>query len=81
MLVVSVRTTLLGNHCCSDIRIVNDILKGYGNGGSKQHAKEAAARQAYYSMGWAPREFFVFCFFFVQLSLRSCGMFKMLHKR
>ncbi|KIM88548.1 hypothetical protein PILCRDRAFT_2775 [Piloderma croceum F 1598] len=34
--------------------IVNDILKGQGDGVSKQLAKEAAARQAYYAMGWAP---------------------------
>ncbi|GBE77744.1 hypothetical protein BKA93DRAFT_757759 [Sparassis latifolia] len=35
--------------------IVNGIEKGQGNGPSKQLAKEEAARQAYYAMGWAPR--------------------------
>lgn len=30
--------------------------KGVGTGSSKQLAKEEAARQAYYAMGWAPRE-------------------------
>ena len=34
---------------------VNGISKGEGNGASKQLAKEEAARQAYYAMGWAPR--------------------------
>jgi len=34
--------------------IVNDILKGTGNAVNKQLAKEEAARQAYYAMGWAP---------------------------
>jgi hypothetical protein len=33
---------------------VNDIEKGAGSGSSKQVAKEEAARQAYYAMGWAP---------------------------
>ncbi|KIK07467.1 hypothetical protein K443DRAFT_673381 [Laccaria amethystina LaAM-08-1] len=32
--------------------VVNGILKGVGTGGSKQVAKEEAARQAYYAMGW-----------------------------
>ncbi|EKM84207.1 hypothetical protein AGABI1DRAFT_110768 [Agaricus bisporus var. burnettii JB137-S8] len=32
--------------------IVNNIPKGTGKGSSKQIAKEEAARQAYYSMGW-----------------------------
>ncbi|KAF9270035.1 hypothetical protein L218DRAFT_952228 [Marasmius fiardii PR-910] len=32
--------------------IVNGIPKGMGTGGTKQVAKEEAARQAYYSMGW-----------------------------
>ncbi|KAH9486581.1 hypothetical protein JR316_0000646 [Psilocybe cubensis] len=32
--------------------IVNGIFKGEGTGGSKQLAKEDAARKAYYSMGW-----------------------------
>lgn len=36
---------------------MNDILKGQGDGASKQLAKEAAARRAYYAMGWAPSEF------------------------
>ncbi|KZT02407.1 ribonuclease III [Laetiporus sulphureus 93-53] len=36
--------------------VVNGIPKGEGSGASKQLAKEEAARQAYYSMGWAPRE-------------------------
>lgn len=31
---------------------VNGIRKGEGKGSSKQIAKEEAARQAYYSMGW-----------------------------
>ncbi|KAH8099376.1 ribonuclease III domain-containing protein [Cristinia sonorae] len=35
--------------------IVNGIEKGQGHGASKQLAKEEAARQAYYAMGWAPR--------------------------
>ncbi|OCH94710.1 hypothetical protein OBBRIDRAFT_722201 [Obba rivulosa] len=35
--------------------IVNGIEKGTGTGASKQLAKEEAARQAYYAMGWAPR--------------------------
>lgn len=32
---------------------VNGIRKGEGKGSSKQIAKEEAARQAYYSMGWS----------------------------
>lgn len=32
--------------------LVNGILKGVGTGASKQIAKEEAARQAYYAMGW-----------------------------
>lgn len=32
----------------------NDILKGIGDGQTKQIAKEQAARQAYFAMGWAP---------------------------
>ncbi|KDR85371.1 hypothetical protein GALMADRAFT_53029 [Galerina marginata CBS 339.88] len=32
--------------------IVNGICKGEGTGGTKQTAKEEAARKAYYSMGW-----------------------------
>jgi len=32
--------------------IVNGICKGEGTGGTKQAAKEEAARKAYYSMGW-----------------------------
>ncbi|KAF5384825.1 hypothetical protein D9615_001373 [Tricholomella constricta] len=32
--------------------IVNGIQKGVGTGSSKQIAKEEAARQAYYAMGW-----------------------------
>ena len=35
------------------IIVVNGVLKGEGQGSSKQIAKEAAARQAYYAMGWA----------------------------
>jgi len=35
--------------------VVNGIPKGEGTGASKQLAKEEAARQAYYAMGWAPR--------------------------
>jgi len=35
--------------------VVNGIEKGQGTGASKQLAKEEAARQAYYAMGWAPR--------------------------
>ena len=31
--------------------------KGVGTGPSKQLAKEEAARQAYFAMGWAPRTF------------------------
>jgi len=31
---------------------VNGIAKGTGQGGSKQIAKEGAAREAYYAMGW-----------------------------
>lgn len=31
---------------------VNNIPKGEGTGSSKQNAKEEAARQAYYAMGW-----------------------------
>ncbi|KAH9942924.1 ribonuclease III domain-containing protein [Amylocystis lapponica] len=34
--------------------VVNGIEKGTGTGASKQLAKEEAARQAYYAMGWAP---------------------------
>lgn len=36
--------------------LVNGILKGIGTGNSKQLAKEEAARQAFYAMGWAPRK-------------------------
>jgi len=32
--------------------VVNGIVKGYGRGNSKQVAKEDAARQAFYAMGW-----------------------------
>ncbi|GJE85783.1 ribonuclease 3 [Phanerochaete sordida] len=35
--------------------VVNGIERGTGSGASKQLAKEEAARQAYYAMGWAPR--------------------------
>jgi dsRNA-specific ribonuclease len=35
---------------------VNGIRMGQGVSGSKQRAKERAARQAYHAMGWAPRE-------------------------
>lgn len=35
-------------HCSA----VNGIQKGVGSGSSKQVAKEEAARQAYYAMGW-----------------------------
>ncbi|TCD65654.1 hypothetical protein EIP91_002327 [Steccherinum ochraceum] len=35
--------------------VVNGIEKGQGHGASKQLAKEEAAKQAYYAMGWAPR--------------------------
>ncbi|PCH33926.1 hypothetical protein WOLCODRAFT_22338 [Wolfiporia cocos MD-104 SS10] len=34
--------------------VVNGIPKGEGSGASKQLAKEDAARQAFYAMGWAP---------------------------
>ncbi|KZP31163.1 hypothetical protein FIBSPDRAFT_43213 [Athelia psychrophila] len=34
--------------------LANDILKGIGDGQTKQIAKEQAARQAYFAMGWAP---------------------------
>ncbi|TFK77266.1 hypothetical protein BDN72DRAFT_830435 [Pluteus cervinus] len=33
--------------------VVNGILKGVGHGSSKQIAKEEAARQAFYAMGWS----------------------------
>ena len=32
---------------------VNNIEKGQGNGPSKQLAKEEAAKQAFYAMGWS----------------------------
>lgn len=35
---------------------VNDILKGHGEGTSKQVAKEAAAEVAYHTMGWAANQ-------------------------
>ncbi|CAL1695090.1 unnamed protein product [Somion occarium] len=35
--------------------VVNGMEKGMGSGPSKQLAKEEAARQAYFAMGWAPR--------------------------
>ncbi|KAI0079639.1 hypothetical protein K474DRAFT_1591679 [Panus rudis PR-1116 ss-1] len=35
--------------------VVNNTEKGIGHGPSKQLAKEEAARQAYFAMGWAPR--------------------------
>ncbi|KAI0801049.1 hypothetical protein C8Q74DRAFT_1214781 [Fomes fomentarius] len=34
--------------------LVNGLEKGVGTGPSKQLAKEEAARQAYFAMGWAP---------------------------
>ncbi|KAL7278566.1 hypothetical protein ACG7TL_007565 [Trametes sanguinea] len=34
---------------------INGLEKGIGTAASKQLAKEAAARQAYHVMGWAPR--------------------------
>jgi hypothetical protein len=36
--------------------LVNGIVKGQGQGSSKQLAKEEAAKLAYYAMGWAPRK-------------------------
>ncbi|KZT30884.1 hypothetical protein NEOLEDRAFT_43340 [Neolentinus lepideus HHB14362 ss-1] len=42
-----------GNWCVKCL--VDGIEKGQGNGASKQLAKEEAAKQAYYNMGWAPR--------------------------
>jgi dsRNA-specific ribonuclease len=37
---------------------VNGVVKGHGQGSSKQAAKEEAAKQAYYQMGWGTsREF------------------------
>jgi len=38
------------------MRVVNGIEKGKGYSDTKQQAKEQAARQAYYEMGWAPRK-------------------------
>lgn len=38
---------------------VNGIEKGAGSGASKQLAKEEAAKQAWYAMGWAARKFSV----------------------
>jgi len=35
--------------------VVNGMEKGIGSGPSKQLAKEEAAKQAYFAMGWAPR--------------------------
>ncbi|THH02603.1 hypothetical protein EW026_g283 [Hermanssonia centrifuga] len=35
--------------------VVNGMEKGQGAGASKQLAKEDAAKQAYFAMGWAPR--------------------------
>jgi hypothetical protein len=35
--------------------VVDGIEKGKGSSDTKQQAKEQAARQAYYEMGWAPR--------------------------
>ncbi|KAJ3554645.1 hypothetical protein NM688_g2999 [Phlebia brevispora] len=35
--------------------VVNGMEKGIGSGASKQLAKEEAAKQAYFAMGWAPR--------------------------
>lgn len=35
--------------------VVDGIEKGKGTSDTKQQAKEQAARQAYYEMGWAPR--------------------------
>jgi len=32
---------------------VNNVEKGQGTGPSKQLAKEDAAKQAYYAMGWS----------------------------
>ncbi|KAI0785071.1 hypothetical protein C8Q75DRAFT_809611 [Abortiporus biennis] len=37
--------------------VVNGMEKGAGTGASKQLAKEEAARQAYFAMGWAPRAY------------------------
>jgi hypothetical protein len=37
--------------------VVNGVTKGYGQGASKQLAKEEAAKQAYYAMGWANRAY------------------------
>ncbi|KAG1749820.1 uncharacterized protein EDB91DRAFT_1109846 [Suillus paluster] len=36
--------------------VVDGIEKGKGSSDTKQQAKELAARQAYYEMGWAPRK-------------------------
>lgn len=50
-------SSLSGTVCCLNIFAVNGIPKGQGDGASKQLAKEEAARQAYYAMGWAPRKY------------------------
>ena len=36
-----------------DLTAVNNIEKGQGTGPSKQLAKEEAAKQAFYAMGWS----------------------------
>lgn len=41
----------------SSYLVVSGICKGEGSGNNKQIAKEEAAKQAYYAMGWAPSEF------------------------
>jgi hypothetical protein len=54
-----------------NIIVVNDILKGQGDGVSKQLAKEAAARQAYYAMGWAPSKPIFRAYLFVRVLMMN----------
>ena len=49
--VVSASTVLTDNSI--DPTIVNGVEKGQGSGPSKQLAKEEAAKQAFYAMGWS----------------------------
>ncbi len=51
-----------GHPLPTEAALVNGLEKGVGTGPSKQLAKEEAARQAYFAMGWAPRKLLLpFC--------------------
>ena len=58
--------------------LVNGVVKGHGQGSSKQMAKEEAAKQAYYQMGWGATREFPACFK-AALSL-TCSLFSFMSR-